>query len=135
MLVPEAGPDLAELWAVNELHKNVRGSSDVVRVSRVPVYLRDRDPAGPLVLDSGHLAGDGVVVRGRHGVGNPGDHVPTVAQSDDEGAVEGALGELGYAGDIRRTLMHRLGRKSTQPVDIEGNPPLLVAKNVVVAER
>ena len=51
---------------------------------------------------------------------------------DDEGAVEPALGELGDADDIRRTLIHRLGCKSTQPVDIEGDPPLLVAKSVVV---
>ena len=120
---------------MNEFHKNIRGSSDVVGVGRVPVYLRDRDPAGPLVLDSSHLAGDGVVVRNRHGVGNPGDHLPTVAQSDDEGAVETALSELRYADDIRRTLIHRLGCKSTQPVDIENDLPLLVAKSVVVAER
>ena len=93
---------------MNKLNKNVRGSSDVVRVGWISVYIEDgRDPAGPQVLDSSHLTSDGVVVRDRYGVGKPGNHLPTVAQSDHEGAVETALSEPEYTDDILKILIHR----------------------------
>ena len=124
-LVIEAGPDLAELGALNEPHKNIRGSSGVVRVSGIPVNLGSRDSAGPQVLDSSHFAGDGVVVGDRHGVRNAGDYLRTATSGDDKG----------QADDIRKILIYGLGCRSTQPVDIENDLPLLVAKSVVVAER
>ena len=76
-LVPEAGPDVAELGALNVLHKSIWSPSGVVRVRGIAVNLGSRDPAGPQVFDGSHFAGDGVVLGDRHGVRNASDDLPT----------------------------------------------------------
>jgi len=76
-LVAKAGPNLAELGALSELHKNIWSSSGVVRVGGITVNLGSRDSARLQVFDGSHFAGDGVVLGDCHRKRNASDNVLT----------------------------------------------------------
>ena len=131
-LVTEAGPNLAELGTLNELHKNIWSSSGVVRVGGITVNLGSRDSARLQVFDGSHFAGDGVVLGDCHRKRNASDNVLTATLSDDKGTVETALSKLFKANDIGKIVIYGLGCKLSQPVDMKSEPPLPVTKSVGV---